>query len=367
MKKKINSKPHYWELDYIRFFAAFCVMALHYWIRGFAKNDNISPFHFPNAGHIVQYYYLAVNLFFMISGFVIFMSIDKIDLSATKNNRDRFKDSINFLRSRALRLYPAFWFCCTLTFVSVKLFTPDLIPLSFARYIANLTLLNGAINIGDIDGPYWTLWVEIKFYLLIGLAIATGVIRHPIALISALTCISISNYQIESNIINSIFFTSYLPYFCAGATFLLIKRKVLKYGAIPLLIANFYAGFQYDAIRLAEKEIHYGFPFLKQDLIIYLTSFFAIMLMIGKIGQNRYPRIATAAGAISYPLYLIHNNVGMIVFNKANGIAPPWIIVSATMILMTGFAYFICTRIEPIIRKEFAKVWKPLPTNEQAI
>ena len=63
------------EIDLLRFLAAVAVMLMHYFLRGFAANDNFSPIHFPEFGALTRYNYLAVNLFFMISGFMILMSV----------------------------------------------------------------------------------------------------------------------------------------------------------------------------------------------------------------------------------------------------------------------------------------------------
>ncbi len=72
------------------------VMTLHYGIRGFAIGDHVSPLHFPTLGPLVRYNYLGVNLFLIISGFVILMSVQG-------------KGVRGFIVSRATRLYPAYW------------------------------------------------------------------------------------------------------------------------------------------------------------------------------------------------------------------------------------------------------------------
>lgn len=61
---------------------------------------------YPLLAQPAKYGYLGVELFFMISGFVILMT-------ASNNSLKRF-----FI-SRAVRLYPAFWVCCTITFLLI--------------------------------------------------------------------------------------------------------------------------------------------------------------------------------------------------------------------------------------------------------
>src|SRR2546430_7955970 len=58
---------------------------------------------YPLLASVSKYGGLGVELFFMISGFVILMT------AASGNLR-------RFIISRIVRLYPAFWACCTITF-----------------------------------------------------------------------------------------------------------------------------------------------------------------------------------------------------------------------------------------------------------
>ena len=154
----MSATRRFHELDALRFLAALSVVFLHYGVRGFADGDRLSPIRIEALAHLVKYNYLAVHLFFMISGFVILMTAQSNDI-------------VKFIKSRAVRLYPALWICCTLTFLTISHFMVGKIATSWPRYFANLTMLNGFVGIGGIDGPYWSLYVEIKFYLLVALLI----------------------------------------------------------------------------------------------------------------------------------------------------------------------------------------------------
>ena len=68
--KKIN---RIYQIDLFRFIAAVCVVLYHYLFRGWAA-DNMSDLSFNKIGHFFKYGYLGVNLFFIISGFVIILS-----------------------------------------------------------------------------------------------------------------------------------------------------------------------------------------------------------------------------------------------------------------------------------------------------
>jgi peptidoglycan/LPS O-acetylase OafA/YrhL len=89
-------EKRYFNIDILRFIAALSVMTTHYLIRGFPK-DTYSTISFGHIAMFTKYNYLAVNLFFMISGFVILMSAQH---SSAKK----------FIQSRFLRLYQPFGF-----------------------------------------------------------------------------------------------------------------------------------------------------------------------------------------------------------------------------------------------------------------
>ena len=93
------------ELDSLRGIAALLVMLSHYtWAY---------DYHFGTLGdHFFQFPYgdFGVQVFFIISGFVIFMSLEKA------------KSIKEFIIGRFTRLYPTYWFCMVLTLVVIILF-----------------------------------------------------------------------------------------------------------------------------------------------------------------------------------------------------------------------------------------------------
>ena len=89
------------ELDALRGFAAACVVIYHFTHR---YNDMFQhSFHVP---HWLHYGNLGVQLFFIISGFVIFLTLN------------RTQKATDFIVSRLSRLYPAYWVAIALTFTA---------------------------------------------------------------------------------------------------------------------------------------------------------------------------------------------------------------------------------------------------------
>jgi peptidoglycan/LPS O-acetylase OafA/YrhL len=102
--------------------------------------------------------HLGVDLFFIISGFVIFMSLE------------RSKDATDFAVSRFARLYPPYVVCACLTVSVIVLGHFNPFRLTVIDALLNLTMLNKAQGNIPIDSTYWTLTYEVHFYALAAIA-----------------------------------------------------------------------------------------------------------------------------------------------------------------------------------------------------
>jgi len=138
----------YHELDALRGITAIMIVAVH-----FSVNNSNNAFSF----HIG---FIAVDLFFIISGFVILLTIEK-------NKTWQY-----FLLNRFSRLYPAYWICVLMTTIAIFLAQRWNIFINveanfMKQVLANLTMLQNYLQIDNIDGSYWTLAIELQFYLFI--------------------------------------------------------------------------------------------------------------------------------------------------------------------------------------------------------
>ena len=122
---------------------------------------------------LTQYGYLGVNMFFVISGFVILMT-------AWGRTVERFTIS------RVTRLFPAYWASVALTAVLLLVLWPQGKRVEPWHVFTNLTMLQSAYHVPHVDGVYWTLWAELRFYLLIGLFALVGITRRRIIAACAL-------------------------------------------------------------------------------------------------------------------------------------------------------------------------------------
>ncbi|HEU5347236.1 MAG TPA: acyltransferase, partial [Ktedonobacterales bacterium] len=112
------------------------------------------------------WYYLStgVHLFFVLSGFLLFLPYVRAMLDGEKLPSAR-----RFYRRRALRILPAYWACLAIL-VALKFFVGQ-VPFSPGDVVAHIVLVHDSFPQfnRDYNGPFWTMAVEAQFYLLMPL------------------------------------------------------------------------------------------------------------------------------------------------------------------------------------------------------
>ena len=119
--------------------------------------------------YIFHYGYLGVQLFFMISGFVIFLTLER-------------SNWLDFTVHGFTRLNPAYWICILITFLIMNLspYSHEQVP-DFLLYF-NLTMFQHWFGIRDLDLAYWTLNLELSFYVIMAIALVIGQLKNYIAI-----------------------------------------------------------------------------------------------------------------------------------------------------------------------------------------
>ena len=150
-------------LDGLRVIAIVMVLLYHYYFRFLESHYHYS---FKTL-ELFKYGYLGVELFFIISGFVITLTLTKCN------------SFLDFIKKRFIRLIPAMLVCSALTFLFMSIFDDDFLFEKSSKFI-NLIVSNTFIspqlinlifnsNTDYIDGAYWSLWAEIVFYIIAGI------------------------------------------------------------------------------------------------------------------------------------------------------------------------------------------------------
>jgi len=133
------------ELDAIRGLAALGIVLFHY-ASSYQWTVNHPYYYFRYLEEFVQ-------VFFIISGFVILMSLT------------RLKRTLDFVVSRFARLYPGYWISVLITIIIVyALNLEEPRTRSLFEILANFSMLQGFIGVKNINIVYWTLALELAFY-----------------------------------------------------------------------------------------------------------------------------------------------------------------------------------------------------------
>ncbi|HEK0773445.1 TPA: acyltransferase [Proteus mirabilis] len=324
-------------LDLFRFIAALFVILFHYTYRG-SQSDHFISISFPEIDFITKYGYLGVQFFFMISGFVIMMS----------SHHGSYK---KFLISRISRLYPTFWLCCTLTYI-ITLLLNDNIALSanLKQYFVNLTMLAGFFKVPSIDGAYWSLYVEIYFYVLIFTLLIFKKINKLETYLGYWLAITILADIFNISAISKLFMTNYSIYFIAGGLFYYIwidKINIHRLILITICIIYSITVSVEQANYLSERYNDY---YSNVTISIILFAFYLSMGYIVVFKNSIINKINwIKLGALTYPLYLLHQNIGYILINQLSNlnIMNKYTIILFIIFLMIIISYIIGNIIEP--------------------
>jgi peptidoglycan/LPS O-acetylase OafA/YrhL len=285
---RTDSQHRLAHIEYMRGLAALAVMWFHFT----AANDDCPPGLVKISG---QYGYLGVDVFFVISGFIIPYAM------AARGYRLR-TDGLRFFLARIVRLEPPYLasvaLCVALPYIAYL--TP------WSRGIVSQTnfrdvLLHVAYLVPWVDGAqwlnaaYWTLAIEFQYYILLLFTAPALIGRSPwqarLFLLGTLVA-TVAAYSLGDDP-RLVFF--YLPLFAFGfITFLWFERRLH-----PAEIVLWTVVFAALCSRIVGTD----------DM---LSGLLAAALILAPWPKGL--RLLSLAGSLSYSLYLVHNPIGDRVF-----------------------------------------------------
>ena len=334
--------PRYHLLDPLRGLAIACVLASHFT----APGGTASTFH-DQVVSFTRHGYVGVALFFVISGYCI--------AGAAARSMESVRPASRFLRHRFRRIFPPYWFSIFLA-VALALGTvfiggkswASIFPLDLRGWLLNFVLLQGPFAAGDIQSVYWSLTIELQFYLVVGcfllmpfrtewlvasLAVLTGILRP------------IPSLQLTGT------FVAHWGQFAAGMAcfYWLFNARDSRLAAVVILLATslsaMVAGFTNP--RPFEWTGSFSRPLI--DALAVALSILLIAIHWADIKICRWRAVALMGwvGSISYSLYLTHSLVGVRVMNIGmrltglNGLWWPVFCVAALAVtLLAGVVFF---------------------------
>ena len=340
--------PRLAAIDGLRLVAALAVAAYHLTVSW--RVDGVHPpaWFLPTASRYTVYGFLGVELFFLISGFVICMSAWERPLGA-------------YFASRVSRLYPAYWAGVVVTTLVVLALPitggvpvtglPDLPGLA-----TNLTMLQQPLGVPPVDTVYWTLFVELRFYLLFAVVVWAGTTYRRVVLFCAIwLTVAVLAPAWQLPVVELVAVPAYAPYFVAGMAMYLIHR----FGPTPLLHGIVGMAWLVAMARLGPRltDIHPGFPVPTWPGYLLVSVCFVVMLTIAHGRADRVQwRWLTVAGALTYPFYLLHQRIGYALIRTAYQIthAPAWLLIISAFLVVGLLAWLVHRYVErpltPVLR-----------------
>jgi peptidoglycan/LPS O-acetylase OafA/YrhL len=337
----ILSEPHAKHrlktLDAFRGIAILAVLLYHYTYRWgplwpdhrdfYGFQTNVSWFALGSYG---------VEFFFIISGFVIFLTLERCN---------GWRD---FALRRFARLYPTYWVCMLVTFFAIHWFgNPDFYRRP-VELLVGFTMLSQQFGVGWVDGSYWSLLMELVFYFWIALIFFAFRSRFLAAWVGFCVLASLVNY-FDSHYGRMFFAARYLCYFTAGMAFYSVHaRRPLRF-VVTLFVTAL-------ALYLA---FFYGHSTNEHLLVAGMVALFALFAS-GRLHWLGHGPLAYV-GLVSYPLYLLHNHIGVSLIGHFNRIGwlNGWAAIAATSAIVFAMAVCVHYAVElpsqKIVRRLFER------------
>jgi len=336
------------EIDLLRFIAALAVLFYHYAFRGFAA-DARSSMPYPLLEPVAKYGHLGVELFFLISGFVILMTASRGSLKA-------------FAVSRFVRLYPAFWTCCTLTFLAILAIGAPRYSATLPQFLVNMTMLSKFVGVPSIDGVYWSLFIELQFYAMVAVVVALGWIGRAPLILALWLVASIALEAFPIGPLRALLITAYSAYFIGGAACYLIWSHGISAGRLAIVAGSLALALYQSLDALPRFEQRFSTDMSAEVVAAIVIGCFAVMLLVatgrsGWFGRRRW----LAAGVVTYPLYLLHPNIGYMVFNLAWPAVNAHLLFWGLTLIMIALAYavhvFVERPLSPYLKARAEALW----------
>jgi len=313
------------SLDLLRFAAASSVMVYHYTYH-FATADRPTP---SALETVTRHGYLGVEVFFIISGFVILWSAQG-------------RSAASFVRARILRLYPEFWLAVVLA-AAVFHFAPGPFgdPISPAQVVANLTMVPSLLGQGYVDGVYWTLFAELKFYAIVSVLLLFRQERYIERwMVGWLLLLALDRWIALPGPVRSIAVHPWGQLFAVGGLFFFVfEHGWTRIRAIALL----------GGLALASDAAVTNMPgFIDAAHItgaarmttvaVVVAAFIYFATLRSHRTTSRIARVAPLLGGLTYPLYLLHNS-GKALFLESGLSGPTWVRVLLATAFSVATAY----------------------------
>lgn len=310
-----NQEPHRTQqnrfllIDGLRGIAAIAVAGFHFYSGG-PLRDSLSKILPAPLCVLLEHGSLGVEIFFVISGFIIAYSLRKAQVN--------LGFCVNFVLRRSLRLDPPYWATIALVivinWVSNFILSDRSAPIpGWGSILAHVFYLQNLLELDNIVPVFWTLCLEVQFYLffIIYLGITQWLVQRyslpygPATTLLVLPPLTLSLVSLAFAMVGEPVQGFFLPYwymfFMGVMLWWVLERKV---------VSTWF--WSYTAAIAVVLVIHWDMRLvmvLATGCIIYLAA------KLGQLHNWLSANWLQELGKISYSLYLVHTIIGMRVIN----------------------------------------------------
>lgn len=319
--------PKYLSLQILRAFAVWLVVGNHYMQMYFnySAENIVSKFFVMRGG-------FGVDLFFVLSGFVMFLTSQRPNVTGS-----------SFFVKRVMRIIPAYWFYTTLFLLIIALYPREFAYTDYNLYslIASYLLIPSenpsGIGILPVLTPGWTLVFEFTFYSILAACLMVTR-RYAVALCFAIILIAplvIPDGLTWSSVLGSkqmwqFLFGFIIGWYIRSPLFTVVNNKIPARTQVALLVMA-------AAAILSGQLLGYT--------LIHRTVGATLLVLAGIVIEQRaeysgaLAQFLIRSGNYSYSIYLCHVPV-IGIYVHYTGKWLPWYLDMAAIIAIVTTVHF---------------------------
>ncbi len=274
--------------------------------------------------------FLGVDIFFVISGFVIALTVSKGAPTLSYFGR--------FIVRRSIRLDPPYWSAILLELLLIHLtlrfFSGVAVPLpTTPQLLAHLVYAQQLLGYGHLVDSFWTLCYEVQFYaFFVGLVVLQPLLPESLRSRrwTTLFCATLFGFSLWMRywrpewLLHGLAIDRWFQFFLGALTW----RATAYPGRMGPLVAAWAA--------LAVVVVAAGAGAL-QFLAIGVSALLIAIARYPRWGRILTVRPLSFLGGISYSLYLYHDSVGWRFVSLIQRLLPaPWNPVTAVAVYVLG-------------------------------
>jgi peptidoglycan/LPS O-acetylase OafA/YrhL len=282
------TRPRYVLIDALRGVAACAVMLYHF--TGGDLRPGLTRAFGALALDLCHHGWLGVQVFFVLSGFVIANTIGDRSITAA--------DAVRFGLRRQVRLDPPYWLSLALTILApwiVRLLGHGGRPLPPARVVgAHLLYLQEILRVPTLQPVYWTLAIEVQFYLVFvaALALLRRVPKTAIPWVVLGSALPSLDAAMHWRLLHGWFAPHWYLFVLGASTYWVTKRRIPLAPHLALAAWVAWQGWQYDRLE----------PLGGVATVLLLT----FAGRVGGLETWARARWLQFVGRVSYGVYLLH-------------------------------------------------------------